>query len=172
MSKYKNLIERYPYLFSTNEMEPIVLFGIECSEGWYHIIEAVCENLSRRYRSALYSVKYLEKVIANKEFNEHFPEEKAQEGLNRYTQLLKEQEEALPKFEQIKEKFGTLRMYTDKGNDYISGVIDMAETMSAITCEKCGALGKTYTMGWNSTLCPEHAKERYGEKVLDFPSNK
>ena len=171
MNKYKELIERYPYLFSTNEMEPIVLFGIECNIGWYHIIESACISLSSRYRSTLSSVKYFEKIIANKQFNEHLTEEKALEYLNKYTQLLKEQEADLPKFEQIKEKFGTLRVYTDKNDDYTRGVIDMAESLSMNTCEVCGSHGKTYTIGWHTTLCPEHAKERYGENSVDLHSD-
>ena len=171
MSKYKELIERYPYLFSTNEMEPIVLFGVECSEGWYNIIEAVCENLSRKYRATLRSVKYFEDIVENKKFDKHFSEEEAKKNLDNCFKKLKEDEEALPKFQQIKSKFASLRIYTDITNDYISGVIDMAESLSLITCEVCGSHGKTYTIGWHTTLCPEHARERYGEKVVDIPSN-
>jgi hypothetical protein len=56
-------------------------------------------------------------------------------------------------FVQIKEKFGTLRLYHDGGDSYCKGVIDMAEAMSAMTCELCGAPGKTNDIGWMSTLC-------------------
>ena len=57
------------------------------------------------------------------------------------------------KFSQIKEKYGTLRLYHDGGDSYCDGVVDMAEAMSAVTCEQCGAPGKPNDSGWISTLC-------------------
>lgn len=57
------------------------------------------------------------------------------------------------RFDQIKEKFGTLRMYHSGGGDFAEGVIAMAEAMSAVTCERCGAPGKPNDGGWISTLC-------------------
>lgn len=61
-------------------------------------------------------------------------------------------------FFQIKEKFGGLRVYDNGRDDYISGLINMAEAASYFTCEKCGNLGqscKHKTGGtWYATLCP------------------
>lgn len=67
----------------------------------------------------------------------------------------------LPQVEavQVKEKFGTLRFYVNHQDDYISGCIAMAESMSARTCELCGKPGKLYSRGWWVTRCLEHAKE-------------
>ena len=62
--------------------------------------------------------------------------------------------------EQVKEKFGTLRFYTRGGDDYIDGMITMAEAMSRITCETCGKPGQRYGDGWVRTLCEEHEQER------------
>jgi hypothetical protein len=61
------------------------------------------------------------------------------------------------KFVQIKEKFGGLRMYYTSADQYISGVIDLAERLSYTTCETCGAPGarKNYK-GWLQASCPEH----------------
>jgi hypothetical protein len=61
--------------------------------------------------------------------------------------------------EQVKEKFGTLRFYVRGGDDYTNGLISMAESMSSVTCEECGNLGKTSGTGWVSTLCEEHRKK-------------
>jgi hypothetical protein len=61
---------------------------------------------------------------------------------------------------QVKEKYGTLRFYYVGGDDYIDGVVAMAEAMSAVTCETCGAPGKLREGGWLKTLCDEHAKEQ------------
>lgn len=60
---------------------------------------------------------------------------------------------------QVKEKYGTLRFYYNGGDDYIDGVVAMAEAMSGVTCETCGAPGKLRDGGWMRTLCDEHAKE-------------
>ena len=57
------------------------------------------------------------------------------------------------RFSQIKEKFGLLTIYHDGGDSYCDGVVDMAEAMSAVTCELCGEPGKPNDSGWISTLC-------------------
>jgi len=62
-------------------------------------------------------------------------------------------------FEQVKEKYGTLRIYARGGNDYTNGIIDMAERMSRHTCEICGSPGYTNDRGWIRTLCFDHHKE-------------
>lgn len=60
--------------------------------------------------------------------------------------------------EQVKEKFGTLRFYYRGGDDVIDGMVRMAEAMSGVTCEECGAPGKTGGQGWISTRCKTHRK--------------
>jgi len=60
---------------------------------------------------------------------------------------------------QVKEKYGTLRFYYAGGDDYVDGVIAMAEHISAFTCETCGSPGKVREGAWIRTLCDEHAKE-------------
>lgn len=60
--------------------------------------------------------------------------------------------------EQVKEKFGTLRFYYRGGDDYISGLVSMAESMSGVTCDVCGAPGETGGQGWISTRCETHRK--------------
>ena len=61
---------------------------------------------------------------------------------------------------QVKEKYGTLRFYYTGGDEYVDGVVAMAEAMSAVTCETCGAPGELRQGGWLKTLCDEHAKEQ------------
>jgi hypothetical protein len=62
---------------------------------------------------------------------------------------------------QVKEKYGTLRFYYDGGDRYIDGLANMAESMSAVTCEECGSPGKTLGGGWIRTLCKIHAEEHH-----------
>lgn len=66
----------------------------------------------------------------------------------------------LPQVEaaQVKEKFGTLRFYVDHADDYVYGLIAMAASLTANTCETCGNSGKLNTRGWYRTLCRTHAE--------------
>lgn len=61
---------------------------------------------------------------------------------------------------QIKEKFGTLRFYYDGGDEYISGMVRLAESVSAFTCEECGCPGTLRGSGWLRTLCETHAPKK------------
>lgn len=66
---------------------------------------------------------------------------------------------------QAKEKFGTLRFYTDF--DYGTPASDLildAEALSAYTCEKCGAAdAKGRVGGWIKTLCDDcHERKNDG----------
>ena len=65
---------------------------------------------------------------------------------------------------QIKEKYGTLRLYFDghklskKALVKVLEAIDLAEARSACSCEECGAEGRLYDRnGWYLTRCPRHA---------------
>ena len=58
------------------------------------------------------------------------------------------------KFNQIKEKFGGLRLYCEGGNQDIYKIIDQAEKESYETCENCGTKKNVTTEGgWIQTLC-------------------
>jgi hypothetical protein len=57
---------------------------------------------------------------------------------------------------QVKEKFGTLRFYTNGCSETQDGGIDFAEHMSAITCEICGKPGTLNDIGWIACRCAEH----------------
>lgn len=61
---------------------------------------------------------------------------------------------------QIKEKFGGLRFYYDGGDDCVDGMVRMAESWAARSCEVCGKPGKSRDSGWIRTLCDEHEAER------------
>lgn len=83
--------------------------------------------------------------------------------------------------DQIKEKFGGLRIYDSVGHPlfrtinspsaemeraaleaYLDKRHDEAEKESYRTCEECGERGKTndWGTGWYKTLCKKHGKER------------
>ena len=60
---------------------------------------------------------------------------------------------------QVKEKFGTLRFYYSGGDDYIDGMVTLAESMSGVTCEECGLPGTQTQGGWIKTACAAHRGE-------------
>lgn len=67
------------------------------------------------------------------------------------------------RFLQIKEKFGTLRVYDYGHDDFISGAISVAEDLSGLTCEVCGSPGvRCCARGgyWLKTLCRQHAEQQ------------
>jgi hypothetical protein len=73
--------------------------------------------------------------------------------------------------EQVKEKFGGLRFYVQGGDEYTNGIIAMAEQMSGLTCETCGAPGEQGGRGWISTLCPTHRQEREQKRAEYMKAN-
>lgn len=54
---------------------------------------------------------------------------------------------------QVKEKFGGLRFYLDKGNEEAWALVHKAEKESYKTCEVCGQPGRQRGRGWVRTLC-------------------
>lgn len=64
------------------------------------------------------------------------------------------------KVTQIKEKFGGLRFYFDGGDEYVEGLVRMAECWADRSCEICGKPGRSRSGGWIKTLCDEHDAER------------
>ena len=57
---------------------------------------------------------------------------------------------------QVKEKFGTLRFYTNSYPPVLDPWIQEAEETSAKTCEGCGQEGKLVRQGgWLSTFCSD-----------------
>jgi hypothetical protein len=70
-------------------------------------------------------------------------------------ELLPPEERALVHVDQVKEKFGRLRVYLDDvETDEMRAAIDTAQDESGYTCEDCGQPGTARTLlGCASTLC-------------------
>lgn len=67
-------------------------------------------------------------------------------------------------FTQLKEKFGTMRVYTSGASsetfNSIHDIIEKYENLSGTICEDCGKPGKVRNdLGWIRTLCQDHHKE-------------
>ena len=146
----KQLIEKYPKIFQINEerrMLPFPMFGFECGDGWYNILNTLCFQIQSH-------IDWREDF--NKSIIEHNKKEDPEGQINQ--QML---QEYIPQVvvTQVKEKFCTLRFYYDGGDEKIDGMVRMAEAMSAVTCEVCGNVGKIRGRGWWYTSCDEHARD-------------
>lgn len=153
------LREKYPLLFLNEGNDLVSCYGIECHVGWLYIIESVFDLLYTEYNSCMYGLNYWTNQLTIKGA-ESTEAESIKKHIDDYNAKLILAKNNLPKIEQVKQKFGTLRIYTSTYNDYIRGVIDMAERMSEITCEYCGANGRIYKQGWHMVLCEQHAIEK------------
>lgn len=154
----KEFEEKYPLLFcNKDKQEPINLFGIECRSGWKSLLDKTFQLLYSRYKHELNEFQYW----TQKQIKEPDTQENINENQKIYAERLKsaarlqEAEDRLPSVAQIKEKFGTLRLYFDNVDQYTQGVIDLAEAMSAEICEVCGERGKCVGGRWVQTLCQE-----------------
>jgi hypothetical protein len=138
------LYEKYPDLFSNKNkdiMSSCMAWGIECNNGWYDILSSLCWMIKQHEDNIKSNREYLEKNDPEK---------------------LKEKPEYFPvKFDQIKEKYGGLRVYFSGGDDYIEGLVSMAENFSYHVCEVCGQKGNPNKGGWITTLCEDCRSKTY-----------
>ena len=83
-----------------------------------------------------------------------------EETFDKIEEILKENPDLDFQVIQVKEKFGTLRIYVYGCNNEISDLIDTCTDKSAEICEVCGEKGelreKRY---WYITLCDKHYEE-------------
>jgi hypothetical protein len=183
----EKLYNEYPKLFKQRHL-PIthscMPFGCEHGDGWFSILNNACSvinwhieqirkstALSKRYNRALKqaingNTKNLTYYYKTKL---RYPDEKVQEYVAKDIEKkqFREQWQQVPTplvFSQVKEKFGTLRIYSYGGDQFCEGVIAMAERMSAVTCEHCGLPGKINNNGWITTLCSSCRKEENPEE--------
>jgi len=129
------LYEKYPDLFSNRNkscMESCMCWGCEVGNGWYELLSSVCWRIFQHEEN----IEDRKRILADQP-------EKIKEELA-YSHV---------KFDQVKEKYGGLRIYYSGGDDYVDGVVGMAEEYSYKVCEVCGNAGKPNKDGWITTLC-------------------
>jgi hypothetical protein len=176
----KQLCEKYPKIFKDRHasmQETCMCWGICTGDGWYNILDQLCDNIQRRIdwkeksNKAVteYNSMRLQAKIGNwgpfKEFysfltgaTESLVSKYMEEVLKSEPRPITDNIEQVVA-SQVKEKFGTLRFYYTGGDDVIDGMVQMAEAMSSVTCEECGASGKTNDGGWLSTRCEAHTNK-------------
>ena len=88
--------------------------------------------------------------------------ERLSHSIQQHIEFANRKEEVCPQVVvmQVKEKFGGLRFYYEGGDDYVSGLVSMAESWADVACEECGGIGTRRSGGWVRTLCDVHEAER------------
>lgn len=137
----QKLIDKYQKIFQINDgrrLEPFPMFGIECGDGWYDLLDRLCGLIQDHMD---WQNKQRDGFLKNNPHNVEIPKEISQVTVS-----------------QIKEKFGTLRFYYDGEDEYIHGLVSMAEAMSEVICEECGDRGQLRGQGWFYTACDRHTQ--------------
>ena len=178
----KQLCEKYPKIFANRHKgmhETCMCWGFTHGDGWFNIINALCANIQhhvdweRKQRAnALRFNRALNRALVKNDksalikfftYSDKGPNEWTFKQVDEViaTGQYREVPNACPQVvaDQVKEKFGTLRFYYHGGDDVIHGMVRMAEAMSAVTCEECGAPGVRRGGGWVHTYCDLHEKE-------------
>ncbi len=144
----KQLCEKYPKIFADRHKpmtETAMCWGFEVGDGWYPIIDSLCKQIQHHIDWSHKSNHW------DKEWNAENPDQK-----RKVTKPVKQVIAV-----QVKEKFGGLRFYYDGGDAEISGMVRMAESWAANTCETCGNQGKLRGGNWLYTACDEHTKPEH-----------
>lgn len=130
------LYEKYPQFFVNKDKTPMqspMCFGIETGEGWYEILSSLCWMIKQHEDSIIWQTEWKQKTEPEYQ-SDYFP----------------------VKFDQIKEKYGGLRVYFSGGDQYVEGLVSMAEAMSYHICDVCGNKGEANKDGWISVRCEAH----------------
>jgi hypothetical protein len=186
------LCEKYPKMMvnrNKNMQETCMCWGFECGDGWFNILDQLMGNIQHhidwKEKQQRWAVEHNAMVAQCREgifdlFEDSMksvvdPEYKEKRLAELLANGFREVPETIAQvtLDQVKEKFGTLRFYYTGGDDYISGLVSMAESMSGITCEGCGAQAKTNWPkaenggigGWVRTICAPCETKREEERA-------
>jgi hypothetical protein len=177
----EKLFSKYPKIFGdrTKPMtETCMCWGLEVGDGWYDLIDTLCEALTYTYRTSVQVDEEDGKRLGIEPYV--YPKD----GETSYYFTVEPPQVIAT---QVKEKYGTLRFYyrfeldekiiylletkkypdlqriIDRYSDYINGIVHFAETASGRTCEATGQSGELHSSGgtrsgWLKTLNKEFAK--------------
>jgi hypothetical protein len=168
----KLLCEKYPKMMvnrNKNMQETCMCWGFECGDGWYNILNQLMGNIQHhidwKEKQRKWAMEYNEMAAQAKAGNFDLFEASMKDRPNdeykekRLGEIVagdfRPVPESIPQvtLDQVKEKFGTLRFYYSGGDDYISGLVSMAESMTGVTCEECGNPGTSRGGGWIHVYC-------------------
>jgi hypothetical protein len=175
----EQLCKDYPLIFADRhgDMKTTAMcWGFDCGDGWYNILDRLCGNIqhhidwntrnisdAKRYNNALslYQKKRDDSELikwynyGNSEPNEACLKRVREVVFHPVRKIVPQKIQQVVAT-QVKEKFGTLRFYYEGGDETIRGMVNMAESMSSVMCEVCGAPGELRGEWWRYTACDEH----------------
>jgi hypothetical protein len=189
----EKIFNKYPKIFGdrTKPMtETCMCWGLEVGDGWYDLIDVLCEALTNTYTTSLELDEEDGKRLGVEPYIDR-------DGKASYYFKV---EPPQVKASQVKEKYGTLRFYhylefdeaiisllesekypdlqktIDRFSNYVDGIIHFAETASGRTCEITGQPGELHATGgtrsgwlkvvnkdWAKTYLAEHNYVPYSE---------
>jgi len=175
------LTSAYPELIDPDSGHGSI--GCFHGDGWFTLVNNLCHSITEHQRwvqeRRAYTLRYNQMIAESQQGNfelakELFPYCNTEERLmERVNEVLEEGLKDIPAevkpvhIMQIKEKFGTLHFYYEGGDEYIKGLVSMAESISGSTCEECGSPGRRRGGGWIKTLCDHHAREKDYQSDLE-----
>jgi len=139
----KKLCEAYPKIFvnrNASVQTTAMCWGFQHGDGWYNIINNLCRCIQHHIDT---TNELRELLLDENPYNIQIPD---------FVQQVVA--------EQVKEKFGNLRFYYTGGDEFIRGLVNMAEMMTGVTCEDCGAPGHTKGANWLRTVCDIHGEKK------------
>lgn len=175
------LVKKYPKLFKGYGGDPrktCLSWGCECGDGWYNLIDHACFLIQnhidnqRKYRATTLQFNRALKRWLDKGddkglyhfYNYYKNPDHTKNQVDQDKERGKYRDEPDPvyqvEFLQVKEKFGTLNMYCAGADQFAYGVLAMAESLSANTCEFCGQPGKIRKGGWLKCRCDACQEEK------------
>jgi len=164
-----HLVKKYPLIFQEYGGDPTqtcMSWGCECGSGWFWLIDTLCRRIQNDYDNRVRSRNW---KIKEGKIPEH-----------------EEMDEIIcPYFEQVKEKFGTLRIYTGGNTNKTFTMVDTVGELSSNVCENCGCPARTNHDGWSRTECPacrearendadayKERREKFIEQALEWIEDK
>jgi hypothetical protein len=183
----KLLCEKYPLMMVNRHKdmkETCMCWGFECGDGWFNLLDQLMGNIQHhidwKLKQQQWAIDYNQMAAEAKAGNFDLFE-KANESITdqaykekRLAEIIAGDFREVPKpitqvtLDQVKEKFGTLRFYYQGGDDYISGMVSMAESMSGVICESCGNPGEQTRGGWIKTICEPCKTEREERQAREY----
>ena len=157
----KEVLENTVKLLKQEEMVLPIQFGFECGDGWYVILDTLMEEIKfylkhkNESRDREFKYKFMWDLQRWLRLNAGKPNSwktKLSDWI--YKNAPKGKPHLQLRIDQVKEKFGGLRFYYSGGDDEISGMVRLAESLSYRTCEYCGSTKDIgYTSGWIISCC-------------------
>jgi len=156
------LVEKYPVIFQEygRDMRKTCMYwGFECGDGWYHIIDFLCQAIN-----SLIKDKDI-KVIAH-QVKEKFGGLRFYYGIETQQTFMGRIDSKIRHF-MFNHKWGQAywklvsfrKVFYITTKEKISDAVDSAERLSYRICEICSKPGTTTKGGWIKTLCEECNKK-------------